>query len=201
MKRFSANLVLFTVISIAFSGLTACTKTTSPANVSVDASNQTSTETKKSNYPPAPSAIMQADIKDLDGNTFKLEDKKGKVILVNLWAIWCGPCVAEMPEFERMQEEYKDKGFEVIGLNTGTEDGEEEPAENIKSFVERKKINYRMAYGDDKIFSEFDKKTRIGGIPQTMVITRDGQMAYIAGGGGSRIVGKIKEAVEKAVNE
>ncbi len=100
-----------------------------------------------------------------------------------------------------MQEEYKDKGFEVIGLNTGTEDGEKEPAENIRSFVERKKINYHIAYGDDKIFSEFDKKTRVGGIPQTMVINRDGQMTYIAGGGGSRIVGKIKEAVEKAVNE
>lgn len=206
MKRFLTNLVLLTAITVAFSNLTACTKTTNPANisaanVSADGTKQTAAETKNSNYPPAPSAIMQAEIKDLDGNTFKLEDKKGKVVLVNLWAIWCGPCVAEMPEFSRMQEEYKDKGFEVIGLNTGTQDGEEEPAENIKSFVEQRKINYQMAYGDDKIFGEFDKKTRVGGIPQSMVISRDGQMAYIAGGGGSHIVGKIKEAVEKAVNE
>lgn len=201
MKRFLTNLVLLTATSIAFSGLTACTNTTSPANVSIAGGNRTSTDAKNNNFPPAPSAIMQADIKDLDGNTFKLEDKKGTVVLVNLWAIWCGPCVAEMPEFARLQEEYRDKGFEVIGLNTGTQDGEEEPAENIKSFIERKKINYTIAYGDDKIYGEFDKKTRIGGIPQSMVINREGQMIYIAGGGGRQIVSQIKEAVEKAVNQ
>ena len=79
MKRFFTNLVLFMSMSIAFSSFTACTNnTTSPSNVSVDGNNKTSAETKNNNYPPAPSAIMQAELKDLDGNTFKLEDKKGR---------------------------------------------------------------------------------------------------------------------------
>jgi thiol-disulfide isomerase/thioredoxin len=202
MKRFFTNLVLFTSMSIAFSGFTACTNnTTSPSNVSVDGINKTSAETKNNNYPPAPSAIMQAELRDLDGNTFKLEDKKGKVVLVNLWAIWCGPCVAEMPEFARMQDQYRDKGFEVIGLNTGTQDGEEETAEKIKSFAEKLKINYQMGYGNEEIFDEFDKKTRLGGIPQSMLLNREGQMTLIVGGGGSRVLNQIKEAVEKTVNE
>ena len=188
-------------MSIAFSGLTACTSTTIPSNVSIDGNSQTSTATKNNNYPPAPSAIMQAEIKDLDGNTFKLEDKKGKVLLVNLWAIWCGPCVAEMPTFTEMQQQYKDKGFEAIGLNTGTPDGEVETAEEIKSFLEKRKINYQMGYSTDEIFIEFDKKTRIGGIPQTMVINRQGQMTFVIGGGGSRALNKIKEAVEITINE
>ena len=202
MKRFFTSLVLFTLISIVFSGLTACTNnTTSPSNVSVDGNNKTLTETNNNFYPPAPSVIMQTELKDLDGNTFKLEDKKGKVVLVNLWAIWCGPCVAEMPEFARMQDQYRDKGFEVVGLNTGTQDGEEESAENINSFVEKRKINYQMGYGTEEIFDEFDKKTRLGGIPQSMLLNREGQMTLIVGGGGSRVLNQIKEAVEKTVNE
>ncbi len=202
MKRFFTNAVLFAALSIVFSAFTACTKTdTNTSNVSVGEANQNSTETKNANYPPAPSAVVQTEIKDLDGNTFKLEDKKGKVLLVNLWAIWCGPCVAEMPEFVKLQDQYKDKGFEVIGLNAGTYDGQEEPVENIKRFIEQRKINYQIAYGDDKIFSEFDKRTHVGGIPQTMIINREGQMSFLVGGGGNRVVGEIKDAVEKAVNE
>ena len=202
MKRFFTNLVLFTVLSVAFSGLAACTKTaTNASNISAGENNQNTTETKNNNYPPAPSAVVQTEIKDLDGNTFKIEDKKGKVVLVNLWAIWCRPCVAEMPEFVKLQDQYKDKGFEVIGLNTGTYEGQEESTENIKRFVEQRKINYLIAHGDDKIFSEFDKRTHVGGIPQSMVINREGQMSFLVGGGGPRVVSQIKEAVENAVNE
>lgn len=202
MKRFFTNFILLTALSIVFVSFTACTKTTtSLSNAAIDGNNETSAEVKNSNYPPAPSAIMKAEIKDLDGNTFKLEDKKGKVVLINLWAIWCGPCVAEMPEFARLQEQFRDKGFEVIGLNTGTQDGAEESAENIRSFVEKRKIGYQMGYGTDEIFAEFDKKTRLGGIPQTMLLNREGQMTLIVGGGGSRVLNQIKETVEKTVNE
>jgi thiol-disulfide isomerase/thioredoxin len=196
MKRFFTNSVLFMALAVGFSGFTACTNTTVQ-----NENSQAPKNTQNNNYPPVPSAIAQTEIKDLDGNTFKIEDKKGKVLLVNLWAIWCGPCVAEMPEFVKLQDEYRDKGFEVIGLNTGDYEGQDEPAENIKRFVEQKNINYLIAYGDDKIYGGFDKITRTGGIPQSMVINREGQMTFIGGGGGSRIINQIKEAVEKAVNE
>lgn len=200
MKRFFTQNILLILMSVVFLGLTACTKTAGDvANTST--ADSSAPPATNNDYPPAPSALMQADIKDLDGGTFKLADKKGKVVLVNLWAIWCGPCVAEMPEFARMQSELGDKGLEVIGLNTGTQDGEEETAQNIKSFVEKRKFDYHIAYGNEDIFGEFDKKTRLGGIPQTMVINRAGQMVFIAGGGGSRNVSQIREAVEKALAE
>ncbi len=193
MKRFFTNLVLFTAMSIVFSGLTACTNTTTTQNGNAE----TSKDTQNNNYPPAPSAIMQADIKDLDGNTFKLEDKKGKVVLVDLWATWCPPCVAAMPELIELQDKYKDKNFEIIGLDTD----EEETPEKIKAFAQTKKLNYQLGYADDKMMSEFIKVTRLQAIPQSILINREGQMVGIFPGGGSRVMAQIKETVEKTVNE
>jgi thiol-disulfide isomerase/thioredoxin len=193
MKRFFTNLVLFTAMSVAFSGLTACTNT---ATTEIG-SAETSKATQNSNYPPAPAAIMQADIKDLDGNSFKLEDKKGKVVLVDLWATWCGPCRDAMPDLIALQDKYRDKNFEVIGLDTD----EDETPEQIKAFAQAKKLNYQLGYADAKMMSEFIKVTRLQGIPQSILINRDGRMVGIFPGGGNRVMAQIKETVEKTVNE
>lgn len=202
MKKLFTNTILFVALSIAFSNLTACTKTASTQKTSGSEtassanSGATATEAKNNDYPPVPSGILQAEIKDLDGNTFKLEDKKGKVVLVNLWATWCGPCLAEMPEMVAMQEKYKDKDFEVIGL-----DSDDESVEAIKKKAEELKVNYKLAYADGKMLSEFIKLTKLAGIPQTIIINRDGRMTFAVGGGGQRVVEKMKEAVAKTVNE
>lgn len=193
MKRFFTNIVLFTAMSVLFSGLTACTNTATTQEGSVE----TSKATQNSNYPPAPSAIMQGEIKDLDGNTFKLEDKKGKVVLVDLWATWCGPCRDAMPDLIALQDKYRDKNFEVIGLDTD----EEETPEQIKAFAQAKKLNYQLGYADAKMMSEFIKVTRLQGIPQSILINRDGRMVGIFPGGGARVMAQIKETVEKTVNE
>src|ERR1044072_4771232 len=123
MKVVLKSFLLFIVLSIVFSALTSCqgTETASVNDTNSAAPSNTaevSSEKNKGNYPPAPSAIMQNENKLLDGTTFKLEDKKGKIVLVNLWATWCGPCIGEMPHIVEMQEKYKDKGFEVIGLDS-----------------------------------------------------------------------------------
>lgn len=196
MKRFFTNLGLFAVMSVTFSCLAACTSTTSTSNVSTDGNNQTLTETKNDNYPPVPSGIMQAEIKDLDGNIYKLEDKKGKVVLVDLWATWCGPCVAAMPELIALQEKYRDKNFEIIGLDT-----DDESPEQIKAFAEAKKLNYQLGYADAKLMSEFLKVTRLQAIPQSILINRNGKMVGVFKGGGSRVMAQIRETVEKTVNE
>lgn len=193
MKKNFTNLVLFTAMSVAFSALTACTSTA----ITQNGSAETSKAARNSNYPPAPSAIMQADIKDLDGNTFRLEDKKGKVMLVDLWATWCGPCVEAMPDLIELQDKYRDKNFEVIGLDTD----EEETPDYIKAFARKKNLNYQLGYADAKMMSEFVKVTRLQGIPQSILINRDGQMVGIFPGGGKRVMAQIQETVEKTVNE
>jgi thiol-disulfide isomerase/thioredoxin len=200
MKVLLKNLVLFIVFSFAFSALTSCTGTKS-ASVSGNSTAPANTtdappEKKKINYPPAPSAIMTADIKNLDGTTFKLQDKKGKVVLINLWATWCGPCVAEMPHIVEMQDKFKDKGFEVIGL-----DSDGEPKDDIEAFAAKQKLNYQLGWADEALVGEFIKVSRLQGIPQSLLINREGQLTGVFTGGGAKTVDKMKETVEKIVNE
>jgi thiol-disulfide isomerase/thioredoxin len=199
MKVLLKNLGLFIVLSVVFSALTACTKTqTSSVDNSNAPSNTTDapSEKKKINYPPAPSAIMQADVKLLDGTTFKLQDKKGKVVLVNLWATWCGPCINEMPHLNEMQEKFKDKGFEIIGL-----DIDEESKEEIDAFAAKQKLNYQLGWSGNVVKTEFVKVTRLDGIPQSILINREGQLTGVFTGGSPSVIKKMKETVEKVVSE
>jgi thiol-disulfide isomerase/thioredoxin len=205
MKNTLTNLVLFAALSVAFSSLSACgTASTekkgaiievAPNNVNISSANP---ETAKSggNYPPAPVAIMQSDIKDLDGKTFKLEDKKGKVVLVNLWATWCGPCRSEMPHLVEMQNKYKEKDFEILGLNVDAES-----VEAVKSFGEEMRLNYFLGYAEDKLVGEIMKLSRQQGIPQSVLINREGKTEGVFFGSGAKAINAMKESVEKAVNE
>jgi len=199
MKVLLKNLGLFIVLSFVFSALISCTNSqTAPADNSTVSANtaDTAPEKKKINYPPAPSAIMQADVKLLDGTTFKLQDKKGKVVLVNLWATWCGPCINEMPHLNEMQEQFKDKGFEIIGL-----DIDEESKEDIDAFAAKQKLNYQLGWSGNVVKNEFVKVTKLDGIPQSILINRDGQLTGVFTGGSPSVIKKMKETVEKIVNQ
>jgi thiol-disulfide isomerase/thioredoxin len=200
MKGFFVNIILFIALSIIFSSLTACSSEKNNGENSVEISksnaNSKTTEKKKIEYPEPPQGLAQAENKMLDGSIFKLADKKGKVILLNLWATWCGPCRAEMPEFVAMQEKYRDKNFEIIGLDVDPE-GEQE----IKDFAAKMKLNYQLGWAFDSLVSEFSKITNEKVIPQSILFDRDGKMRGVFIGGGNKNINKIKESVEKTVNE
>ena len=200
MKLLVKNIALFICLTIVISMFAGCS-TTSAVKGGGNNSNGGNAKSNlpKSEYPPAPVPIMQAQITKPDGTIFKLEDYKGKVILVNLWAIWCGPCIAEMPEFIKLKEEYKDKGFEIIGLNVGNNSGDPESPENIISFAEEYKLNYTVGQTDDKIYHEFLNISKVDAIPQSFLIDRDGKLVGVFVGGG-RNVEKIKDSVGKIMN-
>ncbi len=210
MRNILKNTLLLIALSIAFSNLTACTKTSTATNsqkgamieIAPNSPNNADiarpmppTETVESAYPPAPEAILQTENKDLDGKVLKIDDYKGKVVLVNLWATWCGPCRAEMPTFIELQDKYKDRDFVVIGL-----DADEESVEEVNNFAKEMKLNYKLGFADQKTVSGFIKLTKLQGIPQTIVINREGRMTGIWGGGGQKNLTQIKDAVEKTVN-
>src|SRR4029077_16329718 len=73
-------------------------------------------ETDKPLYPAAPDSIMKVELSTVDGKKFTLADLKGKIVLVNLWGIWCGPCREQMPLLDRLQTKYGESGLEVIGI-------------------------------------------------------------------------------------
>ncbi len=100
-----------------------------------------------------------------------------------------------MPTFIELQEKYKDKDFVVIGL-----DADEESVEEVNNFAKEMKLNYKLGFADEKIVSGFIKLTKLQGIPQTILLNRDGRMTGIWGGGGPKNLNQIKEAVDKTVS-
>ncbi|MBA3352942.1 MAG: TlpA family protein disulfide reductase [Blastocatellia bacterium] len=197
--RFS---VLAILSAIVFSSLTGCSDTASPSNGPIDASHtpadgsKTEPENKKSDYPPIAAAVAQADIKNLDGTTFKVADKKGKVILLNMWATWCGPCRAEMPSLVRMQDEHRDAGLEVIGLNT-----DDETVAQINDFAAEMKLNYTIVWAGTDLQTALLRISKFGGIPQSFIIDRDGNLRGVFRGANPADIKKMEELVALVVNE
>jgi cytochrome c biogenesis protein CcmG/thiol:disulfide interchange protein DsbE len=108
-------------------------------------------------------------LKDANGRTVTLSEYKGKVVLLNFWATWCGPCKIEIPWFMDFEQQYKDRGFAVLGVSM-----DEEGWEAVKPYVEEKRINYRVALGNDSVG---DLYGGIESLPTTFVIDRDGRVA------------------------
>jgi thiol-disulfide isomerase/thioredoxin len=194
MKFLIKNLALFIFLAVALSGFTACR---GGGGGSTGDNTVANGATKKSEYPAVPAALMQAEYKGTEGEKFKLEDYKGKVVLVNLWATWCGPCRNEMPHLVEMQNTYRDKGFEILGLDVD----ENETPEMVKEFAEKMKLNYTLGWIEKKDYDEFLRISKFQGIPQSFLISREGQLLGVFTGGGPSTITKLKDFAEKAVSE
>jgi len=110
-------------------------------------------------------------LKDANGKVVHLADYKGKVVLLDFWATWCGPCKIEIPWFTDFQRKYKDRGFEVLGVSM-----DDDGWKSVTPFVQEKKINYRIVMGDDKTGDQFGG---LEALPTTFVIDRNGRIASV----------------------
>ena len=113
-------------------------------------------------------AKMDFSMKDLDGKTVSLASFKGKVVLLNFWATWCGPCKAEIPGFVELQAKYKDK-LAVVGYSV------DDTADKARAFANEYKINYPILLGEGKEDVQ-DAYGPIWGIPASFVISKDGKV-------------------------
>jgi thiol-disulfide isomerase/thioredoxin len=149
----------------------------------------------------APAAIspevMQANFKLLDGKSRKLSDFAGKILVIDLWATWCGPCRQEIPHLVEMARDYKSKGVEVIGLTT--EDPESD-AELVKEFSKEFKINYPIGWANF-VLQEGLMNGR-GNIPQTIIVGRDGKIKkHFVGFNPIISPSQMKAVLDEAVSE
>jgi peroxiredoxin len=126
-------------------------------------------------------------LKDSAGRVVHLSDYKGKVVLLDFWATWCGPCNIEIPWFKEFERKYKDRGFEVIGVSM-----DDDGWNAINPFVAQKKINYRIVLGDDKTG---DLYGGVEALPMTFVLDREGRIASVHIGLSSRE--DFENAIEK----
>ena len=147
----------------------------------------TSTSTPSASNDPAPAASHGDDpataacmanakpanfdftMKDVDGNDVSLTAYKGKVVLLNFWATWCGPCKAEIPGFVRLQEKYRDKGLVIVGYSV------DDTAAKAKAYAAQYKMNYPILLGEGREELQ-DAYGPIWGIPASFIISKDGKV-------------------------
>ena len=104
---------------------------------------------------------------DISGKKFNLSDYKGKVVILDFWATWCGPCLVEIPGFISLQKRYANEGLAVVGISMDS--GQEQ----VVDFYRQYNMNYRVAVGDARLEELYGG---IIGLPTTFVIGRDGRV-------------------------
>jgi thiol-disulfide isomerase/thioredoxin len=113
-------------------------------------------------------ANMDFTMKDLDGKQVSLSSYKGKVVLLNFWATWCGPCKAEIPGFVEIQEKYKDQ-LVIVGFSV------DDTAEKAREYATEYKMNYPILLGEGREDVQ-DAYGPIWGIPASFIISKDGRV-------------------------
>lgn len=144
-----------------------------------------------------PRLVLDAENKATSGDPIKLANYSGKVLLVNLWATWCGPCRNETPELVKLHKEFQSRGVELIGLSTEDPDAS---AQTVLDFMREYEVDYQIGWAKREV-----AQTLMQGrtsIPQSFVIARDGRIL-------KRFIGfdpdvtppQLKKALEDALVE
>ncbi len=105
------------------------------------------------------------ELKDIEGKTIKSADFSGKVVILDFWATWCGPCRMEVPGFVSLQKKYGKDGLVIVGVSL-----DEEGAAVLKPFIKKHSINYTIVVGDEKVSKAFGG---VDALPTTFIIDRN----------------------------
>jgi len=168
MKK--ALLIVFTVLVLIGATVYADRATRVKPKVSIK-------NTDKAGFKPVGEPAPEVTLKDLDGNDAKLNQYKGKVVLVNFWATWCDPCYIEIPWLIEMQQKYEAKGFTVLGISM-----DEEGKSAVAPFLAKERfnvngqklpMNYPIVIGNDEVADKFGG---LLGYPTSFLISRDGKV-------------------------
>lgn len=114
-------------------------------------------------------ANMEFTMKDVDGRDVSLASFKGKVVLIDFWATWCGPCKVEIPHFIEFQNKYGSKGLQIVGISV------DDPVDKLAPYVKEMGMNYPVlqGLGRDEVQDAYGP---ILGIPVSVLISRDGKV-------------------------
>jgi peroxiredoxin len=183
---------------IAMFGVSSCnsndstsptTPTTKPASPSTNARNNVS-----AGLNTLPPNVLDAQLRAASGPSIKLSDYSGKVLLVNLWATWCGPCRNEIPELVKLNKEFQSRGVEIVGLST---ENPEASAESVKAFVRDYNIDYKIGWATPEVAVTLMQGRE--SIPQSFIISREGRIMKRFIGFSPAILPQLRQALEDAL--
>lgn len=109
-----------------------------------------------------------------DGKDVSLKDMKGSVVMLNLWATWCGPCKKELPDLSQLSKDLKGKNFKLIGVNVF----QQPSAQTIGDFLKATPLPYTILDGNDNLVEQFAKASGspVDGVPTTFIIDKEGKI-------------------------
>jgi thiol-disulfide isomerase/thioredoxin len=134
------------------------------ATLSIVTNGRSEEKASSDRPPPAP----QFALKDLEGRVAPLKKYRGKIVVINFWATWCAPCVAEIPEFVRLQRIYRNRGLQVIGITYPPVN----PA-GVRRLAVKSRINYPLLFGNRRIAALYGV-TNV--LPVTIIVDRQGRL-------------------------
>lgn len=183
------NLVLLLVLSLSFA--VSCRRGEQTATGTAGygekkaAPAATTTGTEVGTMMPEYSAMW------LDGSRFDLAERRDKVVLLNIWATWCGPCRFEIPELQTLHDRYKAKNFEVVGVSV-----DESGVEAVKEFVAEQKMTYPIALDAE---GKLANMLQTSVLPTTVLLDRSGKIVWKRYGLIEKDDEELKGAIEKAL--
>jgi thiol-disulfide isomerase/thioredoxin len=148
-----------------------------------------------------PQGLRDTKLQTLDGESLKLSDFSDKVLIVNIWATWCGPCRLEMPELVKMSNEYKSRGLVVLGLATSYNEHNDQA--HVKEFVRTQNVPYKIIWDDGTLAAPLVQMVHGESvIPQSFVISRDGRIVKRFQGFSPYSTPQLmRQAIEEALND
>jgi len=148
-------------------------------------------QTKDSSYNPSSVPLIAKGLRapnfslpGLDGRMVSLTDYKGKVVLLNIWATWCPPCVEEMPSMEKLYQELKGEGFEILAVSI-----DESGAQDVLPFMKKHKLSFPALIDSKGALKGLYQTT---GVPESFIIDKDGILV-------EKVIGPRNWAVPEAI--
>jgi thiol-disulfide isomerase/thioredoxin len=142
-----------------------------------------------------PESLRERKIKGIDKGDFRLADFDGKVVVINIWASWCGPCRREVPDYERVRKSYEGQDVAFVAL---TAEDPDEAGDAVRKFVRQVNFGFRLGWADRELARTLMNGRN--GIPQTIVVDMENRVVkHWSGYAAGRSADRLKDAIDQAL--
>ena len=179
--------------ALALFSAAACARAQSPPAPAAAAQAPAAPVVKVEPAKVVPVEIFEAELADLEGVDFSLSDYRGRVFVLNFWASWCGPCRVEIPELNKLYEEYSPRGVEFVGL---TLESPGAGSAKVREFAREFKMTYKLGHADPDVARALMSGTSI---PQTLVVAADGRVVLRVRGYSNTVPKMLRAGLDAAL--